>query len=486
MSRLDKTKWILGLVPAVTVSCGSGSYKNSETVRPNVIFVLVDDMGYGDLSCYGQKTFSTPSIDRMASEGIRFNNFYTGSTVSAPSRASLLTGKHTGHTSVRGNAPAQLMGDDELTIAKVMNSAGYRTGCIGKWGIGHPPPADDPLRKGFDYFYGYINMWHAHNFYPEFLYRNGEKVYLNNKLQIKDGKNPWAESPEGTGVAEVKNEYVHNLFDQEALSFIEKNKKNKFFLLLAYNVPHANNEKTPDGMEVPDYYEFAGKNWPSQEKGFAAMMRNIDNSMDMIFTKLKELKIDEKTMVVFCSDNGPHQEGGHIMEFFNSNGDWRGMKRDFYEGGVRTPFIVRWPGVIKPGSTSEHLAAFWDVLPTFCDLTGVAKPADTDGISFLPSLSGKEQNNKHEYLYWEFFELGGRQAILKGDWKAIRLNVRGNADQQIFELYDLKNDPEESKNIADQHPELVEEFKKLFISARVEFSVTPLFKKDEKTVETPF
>jgi arylsulfatase A-like enzyme len=329
-------------------------------------------------------------------------------------------------------------------------------------------------------------MWHAHNLYPEFLYRNGEKVFLNNKLRLVDGKNPWEESPEGTGVAEIKNDYVHNLFDLEALSFIEKNRNEKFFLMLAYNVPHANNEKSPDGMEVPDYYEFEGRDWPSQEKGFAAMMRNIDNSMGMIFSKLKELNIDEKTMVIFCSDNGPHQEGGHSAEFFNSNGDYRGTKRDFYDGGVRTPFIVRWPGTIMPGSTSDHVAAFWDVLPTFCELTGIEKPADTDGISFLPSVLGHEQTRKHEYLYWEFFEQGGKQAILKGNWKAIRLNVRGDEGQQIFELYDLSSDPEEKTNVADQHPDLVEEFNKLFVSARTEFSVTPLFEIDQKTVETPF
>jgi len=239
-------------------------------------------------------------------------------------------------------------------------------------------------------------------------------------------------------------------------------------------------------MEVPDYYEFAGKDWPSQEKGFAAMLRNIDNSVAKVLAKLKELKLDDKTMVIFCSDNGPHQEGGHIMEFFNSNDGWRGMKRDLYEGGVRTPFIVRWPGVIKPGTSSDYVAAFWDILPTFCEIAGVEKPSDIDGISFLPSLLGKEQTKKHEYLYWEFYEQGGKQAILKGDWKAIRLNVRGGADKMIFELFNIKNDPEEIKNVAEQHPDLVKEFDRLFISARREFSVTPLFMKDSKTVETPF
>jgi arylsulfatase A-like enzyme len=473
------------------MSCSQPAKKNTEKLPepPNVIMVLVDDMGYGDLSFYGQKTLSTPVIDKMATEGIHFTHMYTGSTVCAPSRASLMTGKHTGHTSVRGNLPAQLLGDDELTLARVFKDAGYVTGGIGKWGIGHPPAPDDPQKKGFDYFYGYINMWHAHNFYPEFLYENGVKVPLKNKTALVDGKNPWAESPEGTGVAEVREEYVHNLFDQKAMKFIEENKNNRFFLYMAYNVPHANNEAGPfagDGMEVPDYYEFAGKDWPQPEKGFASMIRNIDNSMGMILNKLAELGIDDNTMVMFCSDNGPHQEGNHEVEFFNSNRELRGSKRDFYDGGIRTPFIVRWPGNIAAGSKSEQTFAFWDFLPTFSQLVGATKPDDTDGISFLPVLLGQEQKESHEYLYWEFFELGGKQAILKDKWKAIRLNVRGGAEKMVFELYNLETDPEEKNNVAAQNPEMVKEFEALFSSARKEFAVTPLFSVDEKTVETPF
>ena len=456
---------------------------------PNVILILVDDMGYGDLSFYGQKTLSTPTIDQMATEGMHFTNMYTGSTVCAPSRASLLTGKHTGHTNVRGNLPAQLLSDNEMTIAKVFKNAGYVTGGIGKWGIGHPPPLDDPQRKGFDYFYGYLNMWHAHNFYPEFLYENGVKIPLKNKTTLIDGKNPWAESPEGTGVAEVREEYVHNLFDEKAIDFLEENKNNKFFLYMAYNVPHANNEAGPfngDGMEVPDYYEFAEKDWPQPEKGFASMIRNIDNSVGLLMNKIKELGLDENTMIIFASDNGPHQEGNHTMEFFNSNREYRGMKRDFYDGGIKTPFIVRWPGTIKEGSSSDQTFAFWDFLPTFADLVNQVRPEETDGISFLPTLMGEKQEEEHEYLYWEFFELGGRQAILKDDWKAIRLNVRAGEENAIFELYNLQNDPEETTNVASQHPDLVKEFEALFISAREEFDVTPLFSVDEKTVETPF
>lgn len=484
----EKKIWMV-LVSFLMVHCGTNN-KTSETDvsgLPNVILILADDMGIGDLSCYGQETISTPHIDRMAAEGMRFTNFYTGSAVCAPSRASLLTGKHTGHTSVRGNMPEQLLSDNDETIAKIMKKAGYVTGCIGKWGVGHPPPPDDPQKKGFDHFFGYINMWHAHNFYPEFLYRNGEKVLLKNKLRLVDGQNPWKDMPEGTGVAAVREEYVHDLFDREAFDFMGKNKDQKFFLYLAYNAPHANNEAYPNGMEVPGYKEFKDMDWPDQEKGFAAMIRNIDNSVGMVLKKVKDLGLDDKTMVIFCSDNGPHQEGGHVMEFFNSNSNYRGGKRDFYDGGVRTPFIVRYLGVVEDGSSTGHLSAFWDILPTFCDLTGVKKTGDTDGISFLPVLFGnQEKQEEHNYLYWEFFEQGGKQAILQGNWKAVKLNVRGRSTPVVFELYDLSGDPGETVNVAEQFPEKVKEFETLFRTARKEFPVVSLFSKDTKTVETPF
>jgi len=469
---------IVSLILLAGWACSSANSKKGEKeqVPPNVILVLVDDMGIGDLSLYGQQTLSTPNIDQMASEGMHFTNMYTGSTVCAPSRAALLTGKHTGHTSVRGNSPQQLIADDEMTIARVFKNAGYTTGAVGKWGIGSYMPTNDPNRKGYDYFYGYVNMWHAHNFYPEFLYENGEKVYLDNKTKQVDGKNPWADSlREGKGVAEIRNEYVHRLFDNHAVSFIEENKEDPFFLYLAYNVPHANNEKVPDGMEVDDYYEFAEKEWPVQEKGFAAMIRNIDNSVGLILAKLKELKLDDNTLVLFCSDNGPHLEGGHKVEFFDSNGLYRGNKRDLYEGGIKTPFIARWPGSIPAGTKSGEKFAFWDFLPTFAELTGKAVPSNTDGISFLPTLLGKEQPNKHDYLYWEFYEGNGKQAILKGDWKAVKLNVSKPAEELIFELYNIKEDPSETNNVADDHPDIVEEFRALFISAREEFPVLSLF-----------
>ncbi len=462
---------------STTMCTNKNAERSDENQRPpNVILILVDDMGIGDLSLYGQKTLSTPQIDLMAREGMFFSNMYTGSTVCAPSRTTLLTGKHTGHTSVRGNSPQQLIGADEWTIAKEFQKAGYATAAIGKWGAGAYMPTNDPNRKGFDYFYGYVNMWHAHNFYPEFLYENGKKVYLNNKTIQVDGKNPWADSlREGQGVAEIKNEYVHRLFDNKAIDFIEDNKEKNFFLYLAYNVPHANNEAHPDGMEVDDYYEFIDQDWPIQEKGFAAMIRNIDNSVGMILSKLKELDLDSKTLVLFCSDNGPHFEGGHTVEFFDSNGDYRGKKRDLYEGGIKTPFVARWPGSIAPGSTSDETFAFWDFLPTFAEITGTTETLQTDGISFLSTLLGKEQAKKHDYLYWEFYEMNGKQALLKGDWKAIKLNISNPEFDVVFELYNLRTDPSESTNVAADHPDIVEEFNALFLSAREEFPVLSLF-----------
>lgn len=484
------TKWLVAAVAVLLVACGPQQQAGDDYLskiegkKPNVLFILVDDMGFGDLSCYGQSTLSTPEIDQLASEGLSFINHYTGAPVCAPSRASLLSGKHTGHTNVRGNSPAQLLHDDEETLAKLMKRAGYVTGGIGKWGIGHPPPANDPEMKGFDYFYGYVNMWHAHNFYPEFMYRNGVKVPLQNKTQLVDGKNPWAHMPEGTGVAEVRKEYAHDLFDAEAVNFIEQNKDTSFFLYLALNVPHANNEGVPDGMEVPSYGPYADKDWPVQEKGFAAMMANIDTTIGMLQDKLNELGIAENTVIVFASDNGPHQEGGHKMEFFNSNGSLKGMKRDLWEGGVKTPLIIKWPGMVAPNTRTAHLSAFWDFLPTFAELTGTPIEGETDGISMLPIILGDTTAQKqHDYLYWEFYELDGRQSVVKDGWKCVKFDIQ--LDAPYYELYNLNEDPYETKNVADEHPELIKEMQAIMDEAHVPFDKADLFTPSSE-YNTPF
>lgn len=451
---------------------------------PNIIYILVDDMGIGDLGCYGQTTLSTPNIDQLASEGMKFTNHYTGSTVCAPSRATLMTGLHTGHVSVRDNTSGQLLTEDN-TVASLLKGAGYKTGIIGKWGIGHPPAPDDPMRNGFDYAYGYVNMWHAHNFYPEFLYRNGEKEMIpeNKVFRGEDGKRLWADFlPEGAGVAEIKGQHVHELFEKEALMFIDRNKEDKFFLYLALNMPHANNEHPENGMEVPSVSRYEDKDWPEPEKGFATMIDMIDRTVGRVEQTIERLGLSDNTLIIFSSDNGPHEEGYHLMEYFNSNGDYQGMKRDLYEGGIRTPFIAKWPKVINAGSTSDHILAFWDFLPTACDLAETRIPDGLDGISFLPTLKGDDnRQEKHDYLYWEFYGFGGKQAVLKDGYKAIKLDTRSE-NPQPMEIYQLEKDQGENQNIARDKPSMVAEMQQIMDKSHTPLSSISLFKAEREIV----
>jgi len=434
---------------------------------PNIVFILADDMGYGDLGCYGQKTLSTPNIDRMAAQGMRFTRHYAGSTVCAPSRCVLMTGLHTGHCSVRGNQGPG-MPDEALTVAEVLKAGGYTTGCFGKWGIGNPPPRDDPNRQGFDEFYGYVNMFHAHNFYPPFLIRNGEIEKLRNvtkPIWLERPGNEMGGAKEGAGVAIAgsKLDYAPDLITDEALKFIDAQKDGPFFLYFALNVPHANNEggrdaDQNDGMEVPDYGEFSDRDWPGPEKGFASMIRNIDRDVGRILDRLVTNGIDQNTLVIFSSDNGPHAEGNHEMEFFDSNGRLRGMKRDLFDGGVRVPMIARWPGKIAEGTESDHLSGFQDFLPTFAELAGrEGGVKNSDGLSLVPTLTGNpELQKKHSFLYWEFQEKGGRRGVVTERWKAIQHGVNKNQNAPI-ELYDLENDLDESEDVADKNPAIVNE-----------------------------
>ena len=441
--------------------------------KPNIIFILVDDLGYGDLSCFGQKVVKTPHIDKLAEEGMKFTDFYSGSTVCAPSRCVLMTGLHTGNCYIRGNGKDNLRPQD-VTIPMVLKGAGYKTGLFGKWGLGHEGSEGTPLKKGFDEFFGYMDQHHAHNYYPTFL-MDGEKRFPLKNVVPNEGKY-------GQGVATKKVEYSHDLIMDRAVNFINKNKDNPFFIYLALTIPHANNEAREKGMEVPSLYEFADKDWPEPAKGQAAMIRHLDNDIDRLMKLLKANKIDENTIIFFTSDNGPHSEGGHVHTFFDANGKLTGQKRDLTEGGIRVPLLVRWPGKIKAGSVSNHNSAFWDVMATLADLSGTQKnlPEKHDGISFANTLLNRGTQDKHDFLYWAFYERGSSQAIRMGKWKVVQQPYYTPA-----RLYNLDEDIAEQNNLASKYPELVSKMQKLMAGAyspseRWKFQNQPAKKKKKK------
>ncbi len=434
--------------------------------RPNMIFILADDLGYGDLGCFGQKVIQTPRLDQMAAEGMRFTDFYAGNTVCAPSRSVLMTGRHMGHTHVRGNAGGddmliQSLRDEDVTVAEVVKSAGYTNGLIGKWGLGEVDEPGFPLRQGFDRFFGYLNQVHAHNYYPEFIWNNDAKMPLRNVVK----RNTQSYGGFTGGAATKRIDYTHDLFVEESIDFIRENKDGPFYLYMPLTIPHANNEGTKmtgDGAEVPDYGIYADRDWPSQDKGQAAMITRMDGDVGRILDFLRELGIEENTLVFFTSDNGPHDEAGHDLVRFNPSGPLRGTKRALYEGGIRVPTIAWWPGTVSPGTTSEHVAYFGDWMATAADLAGAELPADVDSISFAPTLRGMDgQQQQHDYLYWEFYEQGSRQAVRFGDWKAIRQPMFTGS----IELYDLSSDLGESKDVAGQHADLVEKAAKMMDEA---------------------
>jgi uncharacterized sulfatase len=437
--------------------------------KPNIIFILADDLGYGDLGCYGQQLIQTPNLDHMAAEGMRFTHFYAGAPVCAPSRAVLMTGRHVGHVSVRGNAGGKNFSDpvvmrpqtlkpDETTIPEVLKKAGYATSIIGKWGIGELASGSEPTHRGFDYFYGYLNQVHAHNYWPAWLVRNESPVGLRNVVP--------GDGPFGQGWATVKVDYSPDKFTEQALQWVEEQKDHPFFLYLAYTIPHANDEATKalgNGQEVPNLGPYADKDWTEPNKGQAAMITRMDGDIGRLFALLKKLGLDEKTIVLFSSDNGPHKEGGNDPVFFNASGGLRGIKRDVYEGGIREPFLVRWPGKIAAGKSSGHVGYFGDVMSTLAEVSGATPPENLDSISFVPELLGKPQK-KHDYLYWEFHEGGTKQAVLIDQhWKVERMRPDGQ-----IEVYDLATDEGESHDLHSEHPELVQRAEELFKTARTE------------------
>ncbi|MCS7465397.1 arylsulfatase [Stieleria sp. ICT_E10.1] len=448
------------------------SLRAEPTTRPNIVFILVDDLGYGDLGCYGQKLIQTPRLDQMAAEGMRFTDFYAGNTVCAPSRSVLMTGQHMGHTHVRGNAGGpdmskQSLRSEDVTVAEVLKEAGYQTALCGKWGLGDDTLGGReglPRRQGFDFFYGYLNQVHAHNYYPEFLWRNETKSPLRNVVQRNDKSYGGFTG----GWATKKVDYSHDLIADEALGFIKTSAENKdkpFFLYLSLTIPHANNEGTRgtgDGQEVPDYGPYADKDWSNPDKGQAAMITRMDADVGRLLDLLDELQISKDTVVMFSSDNGPHDEGGHNTERFDPAGPLQGMKRDLFEGGIRVPFIVRWPGTTPAGTTSSHIGYFGDLMASAAELAGVRCPENTDSVSFVPTITGNAtEQAKHDYLYWEFYERGGKQAVRADNWKAIRIPMRTGKTQ----LYDLSQDIGETENLADRHPDVVKRMEAMMADA---------------------
>jgi arylsulfatase A-like enzyme len=439
---------------STAVAASALSFAQQSSRRPNIVFILADDLGYGDLSCYGQERLSTPNIDRIAKQGTRFTQAYAGSTVCAPSRCALMTGRHTGHCRVRGNRnPEVPLQPEDLTVAEALKKGGYRTGIFGKWGLGYTGTPGVPNKKGFDEFFGYHTQLQAHTYYPHNLYDNQNDFTIAANFGTKSRR------------------YAPDLITERALKFIDDSRANPFFLYFASTIPHANNElgrDTGDGMEVPDYGEFASRDWPNPEKGFAAMMARLDRDVGRVLDKLRETGVENNTVVMFSSDNGPHQEGGHNNKFFRSSGPLRGIKRDLYEGGIRVPFLARWPGVTAAGSVSDQPVAFWDVLPTLAEIGGGAAPSGLDGQSFVPALRG-EQLLGERVFYWEFHEGGFNRAIRFGEWKAIQFGKEGP-----IELYDLKSDPGERTDLAASKPEVVATVRKHFANARIDSPYFPV------------
>lgn len=463
------------LIPTFAFGIHAKAGEACETPPPNIIYILADDLGYGDLGCYGQKLIKTPHIDRMAQEGMLFTQHYAGCTVSAPSRGALMTGLHTGHAHIRGNKEIAPEGQepltkDVLTLGRMLQAAGYATGLFGKWGLGYPGSESTPNKLGFDRFYGYNCQRMAHSYYPDHLWSNENKVMLPENSNRECGA------------------YSQQLIHNEALNFIRANKNKPFFAMLTYTLPHAELNLPHDSiyLQYSNRFEetaYDGKSgyYPVDKPraSFAAMVSRLDCYVGEVLAELKRLNIDDNTLIIFTSDNGPHKEGGADPDFFKSYGPLKGLKRDVYEGGIRVPFIARYQGKIGAGQRSNHVSAFWDMMPTFAELANVtiAESVQTDGISMLPTLLNEGKQEEHPYLYWEFHELGGRVAVRQGTWKAVMLQARKGIDQQPIELYDLSNDIHEDNNLAEQYPQKVEEMREIMKAAHVESTIFPFYLK---------
>ena len=457
------------------ISCQNQTKEQATPAKPNIVYILADDLGYGDVSYNGQTHFETPNIDNLAENGMKFTQHYSGSTVCAPSRSALMTGKHTGHTFIRGNQEVQPEGQypleaEAVTMAEALQDAGYVTGGFGKWGLGFPGSEGDPVNQGFDEFFGYNCQRIGHHYYPYHMWHNEEKIILEGNVGQQTGQ------------------YGPEVIQKYAMNFLEENSDTAFFMYYPSIIPHAELYAPEEYMEkyrgkfLPEKeYEGVdeGENFrqgpygsqPESHAAFAAMVDYLDMQVGEIVAKLKELGVYENTLIIFTSDNGPHMEGGADPDYFDSNGPLKGYKRDLYEGGIRVPMIAVWNGKIVAGSKTDHISAFWDIFPTIAEISGATVPEDIDGISFLPTLLGNEdQQKEHEYMYWEFHERGGRQAVRKGNWKLVRYNVL-NPEKTTTELYNLESDLGEENNVAEEHPEIVEELSEIMNNARTESEI---------------
>ncbi|RLS52687.1 MAG: N-acetylgalactosamine-6-sulfatase [Planctomycetota bacterium] len=439
--------------------------------RPNLIWVMADDLGYGELGCYGQTVIQTPHLDRMASEGLRFTQFYAGATVCAPSRSVLMTGQHHGHTRVRGNAGpknplAQALRKEDITVAKVLQTAGYQTVLYGKWGLGDAGFAESglPRKQGFDQFCGYLNQHHAHNHFPDFLWENETRRGLPNEV-VPLGA-------EGGGYATKAVEYADDLLAEKVVQFVSAPHQKPFFLYWSLVVPHANNERTRElknGAEVPDFGPYADRDWPEPDKGQAAMVTRMDTLVGRLLETLRTTGQDKNTLVIFTSDNGPHQESNHDLKRFQPSGPFRGIKRSLTEGGIRVPCIAWWPGTVTAHQTSPQVAYFGDWMATAAELAETQTPDGCDSLSLVPTLLGRGEQAQHEFLYWEFHERHFQQAaLLAGRWKGLRTSLSGP-----LELYDLETDISESVDVVARYPDVAAKIANYLNTARSESADWP-------------
>jgi len=501
MNSIKRREFIktVGLATASLAAPGILSKCSKTVKKPNIIYILADDLGYGELGCYGQEKIKTPNLDRLAAEGMKFSQHYSGSPVCAPSRCTLLTGKHTGHSQVRANDEMAELGDvwndpriegqwpltkNTDTIGTSLQSIGYTTSVIGKWGLGGPGSYGEPNKQGFDHWFGYLCQRQAHNYYPTHLWKNDKKFILegNDYFSPHQKFSDKADPHDLNAYAQYSTKhYAPDLMAEEALNFIKSNKDNPFFLYFATPVPHVALQVPSDSLkkyddafpEAPYLGEKGYLPHPAPRAAYAAMISRMDRDIGRIMALLKELSLEKNTLVIFSSDNGPTYAGGVDYEFFKSAGPLRDLKGMLYEGGIRVPMIARWPGHIKSGTESAHISAFWDVMPTLCEIANAPIPPDTDGISFAPTLLGSGIQNKHAYLYWEFLSYGGQQAVRMGRWKGIRTGLKNIDTDTTIQLYDLKNDIRESNNIAADNPEVVAKIKEIMQSARTKSARFP-------------